>query len=820
MNEIRNHLFCTIDNLNKCVRINQIADCGSEQCERITMITVVFPNDNIRRASEQLNLDEPLPLDVGKDRLKQEVSKRMIAYYGNEYQWMKDDCFDIIPDAEMWHVGRRLSCLILMLFASHAAFALTETVDGIEWSYYEKNGYAVLEHPDTRNNSSKPKPAHKGVLPQSLELPSTLGGMSVREIGIAAIQLDASTDVKTLIIPESVTTVSSCAFLGAYTKTENTLWYTTYFHYEPIGVQNIFFKGDRPDLWASNSWELKFDYEYRCLIRGNTSLKVWCVEGCDGWAENNHYSYTAGGINVLYGAAKVDMFPVDGICQAGAISLSCTNTSAVLRYTIDGGEPVTNDTTNCFVYDGSITINRRTTIKVIACVNGYPYAVTYTKEFALGKVQIPNITASQHVFHWSGNTVTLVTENEAAVIHYTLDGSEPTEKSKLYTGPFTIDDTTTIKAKAFKTDWFESETATATFTREWYTVDAPVIEPSGAEFENVSQTVSLSCPTDGATIFYTTDGSDPKVNGREYTKPFTIYKSCTVRAIAIKYDWKDSTETTAIFTRGESLSEAANFYGYTMETDTAAPWTVDAAVSHDGVSSVRSGAIGNNGTTYLMASVKKAGTVSFWWKARCEEPDEEDGEDGYYDYGAFLVDDAVKARIAGNDTGWRFVSVEVPTGGKHVLQWKYNKDGATSYAPDCIWVDQVQWVPADGSGYTLTTPEPVPYAWLDQYNLVVGTDYETVGNAASGKSQGGNATKIWEEYVAGTDPTNKNSRLEAQITMKDGNPVITWEPDLNTGGGNVRIYKVYGSETLNNGGDWQYPTNSLHRFFKVDVEMP
>ena len=32
--------------------------------------------------------------------------------------------------------------------------------------------------------------------------------------------------------------------------------------------------------------------------------------------------------------------------------------------------------------------------------------------------------------------------------------------------------------------------------------------------------------------------------------------------------------------------------------------------------------------------------------------------------------------------------------------------------------------------------------------------------------------------------------------------------------------KVYVSETLENGGEWQYPTNSLHRFFKVKVEMP
>ena len=50
---------------------------------------------------------------------------------------------------------------------------------------------------------------------------------------------------------------------------------------------------------------------------------------------------------------------------------------------------------------------------------------------------------------------------------------------------------------------------------------------------------------------------------------------------------------------------------------------------------------------------------------------------------------------------------------------------------------------------------------------------------------------------------------------------MTWEPDLNENGTkSARLYKVYGSETLENGGDWQYPTNTLHRFFKVTVEMP
>ena len=101
----------------------------------------------------------------------------------------------------------------------------------------------------------------------------------------------------------------------------------------------------------------------------------------------------------------------------------------------------------------------------------------------------------------------------------------------------------------------------------------------------------------------------------------------------------------------------------------------------------------------------------------------------------------------------------------------------------------------------------------------VGTDYETAGNAASGKVQGGRVLQVWQDYVAGTDPTNLASRFTAKIEMVDGAPVVTWEPDLNTNGV-IRAYKVYGKETLEGGGEWQYPTNSLHRFFKVMVEMP
>lgn len=121
--------------------------------------------------------------------------------------------------------------------------------------------------------------------------------------------------------------------------------------------------------------------------------------------------------------------------------------------------------------------------------------------------------------------------------------------------------------------------------------------------------------------------------------------------------------------------------------------------------------------------------------------------------------------------------------------------------------------------YTVTTPEPVPYSYFDtDYPTLLteyGDDYESAAHATAANGR----NKVWECYVAGISPTNETARFTAKIEMQGDTPVVTWEPDLNTNG-IVRTYKVYGSETLENGGDWQYPTNSLHKFFKVTVEMP
>ena len=123
---------------------------------------------------------------------------------------------------------------------------------------------------------------------------------------------------------------------------------------------------------------------------------------------------------------------------------------------------------------------------------------------------------------------------------------------------------------------------------------------------------------------------------------------------------------------------------------------------------------------------------------------------------------------------------------------------------------------AAGGTATVTTPVPVPYAWLGGYLATFGGDYETAANAT-----GRNGCALWESYVAGLDPTDAASQFKAFITMgADGQPVVTWSPDLREAE-IPRTYTVYGKPTLD-AADWTPVTDANRaamRFFRVTVEI-
>jgi len=77
-------------------------------------------------------------------------------------------------------------------------------------------------------------------------------------------------------------------------------------------------------------------------------------------------------------------------------------------------------------------------------------------------------------------------------------------------------------------------------------VAAPSIIPEEGKTDK-SALVTLSCPTDDATIRYTTNGKEPNKKSKKYKKPFRLGKSKTVKAKAFVSGKTPSPTTTTVF---------------------------------------------------------------------------------------------------------------------------------------------------------------------------------------------------------------------------------------------------------------------------------
>ena len=93
---------------------------------------------------------------------------------------------------------------------------------------------------------------------------------------------------------------------------------------------------------------------------------------------------------------------------------------------------------------------------------------------------------------------------------------------------------------------YDSPVTASTETSPKLTAETPVISPDGGKFIG-SQRITITCPTEGVKIYYTTDGSDPSNSSTEYTDGFTIDTAATVKAIATRDDLNDSEIVSAEF---------------------------------------------------------------------------------------------------------------------------------------------------------------------------------------------------------------------------------------------------------------------------------
>lgn len=94
----------------------------------------------------------------------------------------------------------------------------------------------------------------------------------------------------------------------------------------------------------------------------------------------------------------------------------------------------------------------------------------------------------------------------------------------------------TVESTAIKNGLREDNIETLTVQRQLL-MNEPVV--TGNEY-STTRTVTLSSPTSGTTIYYTTNGSTPTTNSAVYNGPITLNNTSTVKAIAVKSNWANS----------------------------------------------------------------------------------------------------------------------------------------------------------------------------------------------------------------------------------------------------------------------------------------
>ena len=211
--------------------------------------------------------------------------------------------------------------------------------------------------------------------------------------------------------------------------------------------------------------------------------------------------------------------------ENNTVTITSTTKNAKIYYTVDGTAPSTESTE----YTKAFEITAKTTVKAIATAQGFDKSEVATKECEY----VMPVTANP-VIKNTDNSITITCETESAVIYYTTDGTEPTTESTKYTEAFTITADTTVQAFASAEGFAASEIVKEEL--EYVapgSVGTPKIEQNG-------NSVTITCATTGATIYYTTDGSAPTTASTEYTAAIKLTEDITIKAFAVKADCTDS----------------------------------------------------------------------------------------------------------------------------------------------------------------------------------------------------------------------------------------------------------------------------------------
>ncbi|HNQ44082.1 MAG TPA: chitobiase/beta-hexosaminidase C-terminal domain-containing protein, partial [Candidatus Cloacimonadota bacterium] len=222
------------------------------------------------------------------------------------------------------------------------------------------------------------------------------------------------------------------------------------------------------------------------------------------------------------------------------VLINCATFGTTIRYTLDGSDP----TSQSMEYTGLLQINSDTTLKARAFKSGFIASTIASAEYVFSTAAVATPVISPVGGNYTTAPVVSITcATAGAEIRYSTDGSDPDELSALYTAPFTVNESSTVKARAFVAGMIPSLVASAAYVMQ---LPEPQFTPAGGIYPT-AQTVTINSPVAGVTIRYTLDGTDPTESSATYTHAINVPVNMVVRAKTYKADWQPSEVVSSIY---------------------------------------------------------------------------------------------------------------------------------------------------------------------------------------------------------------------------------------------------------------------------------
>ncbi|NLK49659.1 MAG: T9SS type A sorting domain-containing protein, partial [Candidatus Cloacimonetes bacterium] len=269
-------------------------------------------------------------------------------------------------------------------------------------------------------------------------------------------------------------------------------------------------------------------------IGENSTLKAIAFK--EGWGASSIASAA-----YQFGVALPVFTPAAGTYQNSIdVSISSTTPAALIRYTTDGTNP-TPEHGNVYLSPITLPEDSVTLFKAIAYLDNWNASAVVTANYIItGKVSDVTFSIPSGTYTTS-QILVLNTTTPGASIYYTLDGSEPTQGSTLYTSAIIIPQNSqmTVKARAFRSGWIPSNITSGVYNVTGTTAfTSPNFIPAPGTYGNpINVGIGSAIPSDAA-IYYTIDGTETSPsNGTLYSAPIPVNEALTIRAVAVKDGW-------------------------------------------------------------------------------------------------------------------------------------------------------------------------------------------------------------------------------------------------------------------------------------------